>query len=207
MPSDAYIKDNELTRAMDYLSAQNRGKALGRGHSGQNLHHVSADPLPSVSTPNMRALGGEPPPLVSNLPPEEQARLALLAAQYTGEPVQELYIPPPSVPSTTYNIPAPSRSGLPNFARVQTIDLVNGVIIIDGLEFEMQRSDVTELKRWCVEAAMSAISTKLATALLEFEAEDAPTAPVVQVEEPCSIPGASFVADTSTEKTTLPIDQ
>ena len=204
MPSDAFIKDNELTRAMDYLSAQNRGKALGRGHSGQNLHHVSADPLPSVSTPNMRALDGEPPPLVSNLPPEEQARLALLAAQYTGEPVQE-YIPPPSASPATYNIPP--RSGLPNFARVQTIDLVNGVIVIDGLEFGMQRSDVTELKRWCVEAAMSAISTKLATALLEFEAEDAPITPEVQVEEPCSILDANSVADTSTEKTTSPIDQ
>lgn len=66
----------------------------------------------------------------------------------------------------------PDFARLPDFGKVQLIDLVNGRVYIDGLEFAVTVAELQALKKFAVETARQQIQAKLTEALKMLEGED-----------------------------------
>jgi len=60
---------------------------------------------------------------------------------------------------------------LPDFRKVQMIDLINSKIYVDGLEFVLTKEQLQMLRKFCVTTAKEQIQKSLADALAAFDAE------------------------------------
>lgn len=69
-------------------------------------------------------------------------------------------IPPPRVPAR--------HQGLPDFSKVEGIDIINGQVIIDGAHFPIPEEDLDEIKLYCVDVVTKAITREVAKALVLF---------------------------------------
>lgn len=77
---------------------------------------------------------------------------------------------------------------LPDFKKVQMIDLVRGVVFVDSMEFPMAPEDVEAYRRWCVEVVRAAIVSQLNSALEEF---NSPTGSAEGKDGPAGGPAGS----------------
>lgn len=186
MGTPAFEKDNAATRLAHEVAAMNRGSPLGRGGLDP-MRTISADPQPGVTTPAMRALYDAPPPLASALPPEERERLDRL---YGTEK-------PSGTAGLTFDMIHEVQTGVPplmnkklDFSLIQSIDLMRGLVIIDGSAFELTPGKVREYKRQCIDLAMESIVRDVAQALLAMEEVNGQsgegTAPEAPAEPPTS---------------------
>ena len=165
MPAPSFEKRNEFTDIINQVKDANasRGALAGRG----------IRPIPIEGGPAVRSAAMARPPL----PPAEKERLdKLAAAQGIGpgdEPegaeavvdiLREALTPlaPPNM-----NKPSSFRS-LPDFTRVQALDLVNGIAIVDGMEFAIPEDDIRDMKGYVVQLVTDAITARVADALIAF---------------------------------------
>jgi len=86
-----------------------------------------------------------------------------------------------------------SRPGIPDFTKVSSIDLIKGIVIIDGLEFEIgDKTVLNDLRMFCVETATAAITRKVAEAVARFRIEatnEGQETPDAQVQSPAAQDG------------------
>ena len=173
----AYFPDNDLTRAF----------------IGSNGSPVSGTPLPTTRS---AALGrpADPPPLTNSereeldrkaqalgiLPKSEELEgtsyQSMSSALEAGAPVVKRV--QPIAPATQYI--------LPDFTRIDRIDLNRGVVVIGDLEFEIPKSDVDIFKKYSLTVARAAIDKRLTEALEEMsddESEAGEPQEVQQVQE------------------------
>ena len=167
MASPSFEKRNEFTDVIARVAEANRGAPLNRG-SREYRQVVSAEPVPSVSSAAMRAPTGSPPVMATELVPEEVDR--------RNQRLVELGLlnPPPPVPGArglTAGEFVSRRQTMPDFKKVQSIDIPSGVLFIDGWEFEIPAEDILEMKKYCVDVAMTSLSKRIAVAMLHFREE------------------------------------
>lgn len=62
---------------------------------------------------------------------------------------------------------------LPDFKKVQLIDLINGKVYVDGLEFELSKEQLHMLRKFSVTIAKEQIQKSLTDALAALDSEDA----------------------------------
>jgi hypothetical protein len=67
--------------------------------------------------------------------------------------------------------PASQLPRLPDFKQVQIIDLINGKVYVDGLEFVLTKEQSQMLRRFAVQTAKEQIQKSLDTALAALDAE------------------------------------
>jgi hypothetical protein len=60
---------------------------------------------------------------------------------------------------------SPSLPRLPDFKKVQMIDMVNGKVYVDGLEFSMSHEEIKQLRKFCVTKAKEQVQASLDAAL------------------------------------------
>lgn len=68
--------------------------------------------------------------------------------------------------------PAPALPRLPDFKKVQMIDMVNAKVYVDGLEFALEPSEHKMLRKFCVTKAKDQIQKALDAALKELAEGD-----------------------------------
>jgi hypothetical protein len=68
--------------------------------------------------------------------------------------------------------PATQMPRLPDFKKVQMIDLINGKVYVDGLEFIVTKSELQMLRKFCVTTAKEQIQKALNEALAALDVED-----------------------------------
>lgn len=66
----------------------------------------------------------------------------------------------------------PALPRLPDFKKVQMIDMVNGKVYVDGLEFSLEPTEAKMLRKFCVTKAKEQIEKALAAALKELAEGD-----------------------------------
>ena len=107
-----------------------------------------------------RAFREPPPPAlppvrmpVGGRAPQQQIVGRQTAREFIGQPVEQL-------------------PRLPDFRKVQMIDLVNGKVYVDALEFNLTKEQLQMLRKFCVTTAKEQIQKSLETALAALDAED-----------------------------------
>jgi hypothetical protein len=195
--------DNDYTRMIEMVSSQNRSGMRGV---------ASATPLPTAQSADVGRVADPPPPMSS----EERANLDRLAieagvkddrlasadpGQYpsleeavaAGAPVKPNYTPRALMSRermTAREAMAISTPRLPDFRRVEGIDLLRDRILIDGMEFPIPVDDAVHFKQYVVSIAKAAIMKMLNEATSLF------AAPVTPAEVTS---GGSTAESTSTE--------
>lgn len=171
MPVD--YPNNEFTQMIEQVGHRNR-----TGVSGV----ASAAPLPTVQSADMGLVVDDP---AQPLSPERKAELDRLAieagvvderlpadvgGQYAsldeavraGRSVEVTRVSGTSIPAGTYaSLVTPVVPRLPDFSRVQEIDLVDGVVVVDGMTFPIPAADLLEFKRYAVATARESIMDRL----------------------------------------------
>lgn len=177
---------NELTRLIEQTAAENRSGLHGGGVA-------SATPLPSVQSADFgRVLPADAP-----LTEEERAELNRKAVE-AGIHDERLGVPAPAsayeslgaavaagaqvtVPtermipkrSTPTVVPRDSAR-LPDFRKVEGIDLLRSRVWIDGMEFPITEEDARGFKEFVVETARAAIMVALSEAISLFTQAETP---------------------------------
>lgn len=195
--ADVHFPKNNLTRMMEEVAARN---AAGGSRAGV----ASATPMPTAQSADVGRLVPETAPLT----PDEKVELDRLAieagvkderlevslggeaGQYksleealaAGAPIEKAaeaaqLAPLPPQRGTAREFLARSTR-LPDFRRVQTIDLVQNQVWVDDMSFPITEVEAVEFKRFVVEKARDSIMEKLTEAdnlfVLPDAAEDAP---------------------------------
>ena len=68
--------------------------------------------------------------------------------------------------------PAMQLPRLPDFKKVQMIDMVNGMVYVDGLEFPLEPGESKMLRKFCVTKAKEQIEKALTAALKDLAEDD-----------------------------------
>lgn len=167
----AHTPNNEFTQMIERVAGHNSG---GRGTAST---FVGGESITARSS----SLGTE---VTTELTTEERERLdaeairlgimphpeGIGAGQYhtlddavrAGMPV----VPPDY---SHMNIPAvPTSPRLPDFSKIQGLDLVQGLLYVDGMEFPMPDVDVVEFKRYAIRVVQFAIQERLAASFTEL---------------------------------------
>src|SRR5712675_24479 len=185
---------NDFTRMMEAVRAQNQsGVRAGGVASALPLPTVrSADLGQEVQNPltfeereeldaQARAAGILDPSLGNVSPETGAAQYATLeeamaagspvagATLLTSDPVTARMRSPRGQQFLQQFIPqfaaAPSPMRMPDFKRVQYIDLEHGFVVVDGMEFPMPEEDVREHKQYAITRVMDVINEKITEAL------------------------------------------
>lgn len=180
-----HVPDNDFTRLIDSISADNRA-------GGRRGGVASATPLPTVRS---ASYGQE---VVVPLTAEQQAELDRKAAELG---IMELpmhasgFVPNGLSPVITLT------PRLPNFRAVEGIDLQRNVVAVDGLAFPIPEDEALELRQYVLRIVRTALEKKLKEALdllsLPTTAEDTNGGTAKQ-EEPVP-PVQQFTAGSSSE--------
>lgn len=183
MGSTSYEKDNPLTRAMNLAQGLNTGRPagksgpilLGDGPSVKSAAVGREIVPPPLSPEEVRARDKEAIKLgiMSAEDGEENKYGSLDEAMSAGKPIER---PGPSSPviSSFLREPTPRGDGhervvrLPNFKRIYGYDLIEGVVVVDDIKFQLTEADIRGLKAHAVEIAMDAVAQQLAAAWKEF---------------------------------------
>lgn len=182
--------DNDFTRMIEAVSSGNR--------SGLHREGVtSATPLPTVQSADIGREVTELPPLTEAekveldrlaveagvkderigtasvlLIPGDYSTLeeAIKAGSPVNPPVSTGHVP--NAPQTVREVLSRSapRSRLPDFCRVEGIDLVHNKVVLDGMDFPITDEQAAEFKQFVVEVARTAIMEKLSAAVSLFAA-------------------------------------
>ncbi len=148
---------------------------------------ASATPLPTVQSAVLGRAVVEAPPLS----PEERERLDAEARKLGIMPGSEADEKPQyetleeaiaaGAPVKSQDIPdrmtareflgRSNHPRIPDFRNVQSIDLVNGFVVVDGLSFKMDSADVKSYRRYAVEVARQALTQAMDEALKVWDAE------------------------------------
>lgn len=156
--------NNEFTQMIHRLGTMRSGRVEGV---------VSATPTPSARSASIGPK--EEAPLSEGEKAQLDAKLAALGypqeAQAQPEPVTVAGTMPPLFMPGSYSVPT-----LPNFDKVQSIDLSGACVWIDGLAFPISEQDARNLRQYAIRTAAKAIEESLTSALnsLTPEATDAP---------------------------------
>lgn len=183
---------NELTRVLEETSRLNAG--------GRAAGVASATPMPTVQSADV----GRMVPELPSLTPEERAELdrkaveagikderitipedspynTLEAALAAGAPVRMpsmQAIPAPSLGRQTAREFLARESRLPDFFKIEGIDLISNVVWVDGMSFPITPVEAADFKVFVVNKARNSIMEKLTEAMNLFvlpeTAEDAP---------------------------------
>ncbi len=172
MGSPAIEPDNPATRIFRQVQALNasEGRPAGRNYGGP----ISAEPPARVQSAAMRA-----EPIV--LDPAEQARRDSIAREmgilpdddnepgtYTAEAALAASTPvrmPVRVDVHGRAIVGPPR--LPDFQKVQVLDLVRGVAVVDGFEVSIPSIDLPWMRAYAIQLVVDLMTQRLAQALAE----------------------------------------
>ena len=104
----------------------------------------------------------------------DEAQVAI-GAQRFREPVP--VFPPPDAGRQTAREFVAARNAansvphLPDFTKVQMIDMVNGKVYVDGMEFECTKPELKMLRTFCVKKAKEQVLAALEKALSALEAD------------------------------------
>jgi len=173
--------DNPWTRLIERAAALN---ASGEYRGGGGA--ASADPRPTVSSAAMgretvvepeltmeeRAaldqkavelgiMSPEDATFIPEFTQQEDPLAAHLAARKVGTSIATQRI--------VHEFTASAR--FPDFTRVESIDLVRGVVILDGMDFPIHQEEVISLKQYVVDTAKKVVLQKLADATQFFAKE------------------------------------
>lgn len=189
MGTPAQQPDNQFTRMIAEVAERNRGGGMDRVEG----------PVTAGSQPSVRSAAYGIQPEQAPLTIEERMELDALAqqagfmpfneeedgpyqsladAQAAGAPVaapREDLVSRQSArefraPSAVNALPYPK---LPDFSQPGVLDLIRGVIYLDGLEFPIPAGDLAEFRAWCVTAVAADIQTRLNAALAQYAPKEA----------------------------------
>lgn len=158
MGTPAYEKDNPITRIARQVADHNAGAGMMRSYGPQVRVESAAMHQPV------------------ELPPGEQARLDALAAQH-GVPMSDLGEAEeaqhrgPSLAETArlsfgaYAPVAPPR--LPDFTKIEGIDLKRGEVIVDGLRFPVPADDLRDMWGYAMVIVKEAVMAQFERALAQ----------------------------------------
>lgn len=189
MGTTPQMPNNPLTRAMDDFAAHNQQLRAGGGAV------ITGEPLPSVRS---AAVGREvvaQAPLSEAERAELDAKAIELGlmprpegesgpyasfeeAAAAGAPVQR----PVQVITKTTDWREPSMSmdsretarafiqqpRLPDFSKVYGVNLLDGTVIVDGMEFAMPASDANEFRLYCIRLVQASVMAQLEAAASAF---------------------------------------
>jgi hypothetical protein len=174
--SEVAFPENEFTQMIERLSSDNRSGVRGAGVA-------SATPMPTAQSADLGRVVPDRP-----LTPEERATLDRMAveagvrderlpgsaeAQPTYQTLEEAIRAGAAVEDTVVRVPVgarnlaplPSVPRMPDFRRVEGIDLERGLALVDGMSFPIPPEMVAEYKLAVVEVARDAIMEKLEEAV------------------------------------------
>lgn len=174
---------NELTRSIEDTAMANRA-------GGRRAVVASATPQPSVRSADLgRVVEDEAPLTPAEIAErDELARQAGIIDERLGntEPLptypsleEAVAASAPVAPTrmTAREFLASRERGtprIPTFSRVEGIDLVHNMVVLDGMTFPLSEAKALELKRLVIEVAQASIMEKLTEAArLFFPAEKA----------------------------------
>jgi hypothetical protein len=149
-----FTKDNELTRLMAAVDQHNRtrGAAISRGQRPMELV------APRVTTGAMlRAPEGIVPPIIE---PNQGTTVPTMGISRDQLPVHEGGLPL-----------GLTRSTLPDFTKVESILIKEGVLVVDGMSFPIPSDHLREIKMYMVQAVTDAITQQLAHAFVALHQE------------------------------------
>jgi len=161
----AYEKDNPMTRLAREVAAHNAGHGLPAGR-GYGVGQTMVEP---ASMGRSVAVRQELPP-----PPQEEIeRLNRLALEHgvpasdlgVAEPMPTQYVPNPLQVTRTLRDIRPSAPRLPDFTKVEGIDLKSGHVIVDGLTFPVPENDLRDMYMYVMEIVQEAVMAQFHMAL------------------------------------------
>ena len=102
------------------------------------------------------------------LPAEEKERLDRLAAQYGVDNTDQngvtpLAIVPPQIPTRS------RQPFMPDFSKIQIIDLEKNVVVVDGCEFEFDQTNRDPLIRFCMDTVLDTFTKLVAKAAVKYK--------------------------------------
>jgi len=175
--SGVSFPQNHLTQLIDRVKEENQMYG-GRGPVEST---VSAGPTPTVRSSSLGPSVPEAPPMSAEeneeanrklralgiLPPDPEADAAygsLEEAMEAGMPVERppmgepiaLHRPTRPMPNVA-RTSMPDAPRLPDFSKVQGIDLIRNVVYIDGMEFAISEEDSRDMRVYVVTTASNAI--------------------------------------------------
>ena len=134
---------------------------------------VAAGLIPPQEAEEMGKYGSLEEAIAAGAPVDADAEAVAAGAAVFREPAPPVGARQPVVRQVVVPASTAALPKLPDFKKVQMIDLVRGKAYVDGLEFGLDASEVKMLRKFCVTKAREQIQKSLDAALKELaEATD-----------------------------------
>jgi hypothetical protein len=173
MADEVVYPRNDFTEMIERTSSDNR--------SGVRGGMASATPVPTAQSADFGRPVPEAPPLSDEerierdrlaaslgitdgaLPTEQERYKSLDEAIEAGAPVRPARVPVGAA-GYQYGVLGGAMPRLPDFTRVEGIDLLRNRVMVDGMEFPIPEEEAREYKKYVIEVARDAIFQALSAA-------------------------------------------
>ena len=168
------VKDNSATRMADYVRSLNaeRGTPIARASgetpmvSAQVIPASMAAPL-SVEEVEARDAAAK---AIGVLPRDEETQEIEEISEpgFPRQTAREFMAQNPMGPQAVLQASYNKGSRLIDFKKIQGIDLIRGIVWVDGFEIKIPQTDISKFKRYALDLAVNFVTEQLAAAMAEL---------------------------------------